>query len=481
MPEEVPKQHQLYEEIRAVVGSDHVTVEDYARRSYTRAPFYSLGGGGRGKTPGIVVRPGSSEEVAAVVKLANRTRTPIVPKGGGGSICTFPPLHVGDQTNILIDTQRLNRIIDIDTTYMTVRAETGVILSQLADVVSKQGFHLYTVDVPIHMDTLGGMLSGFIGGGEPSDLATVGTINNYLLGLKVVLPSGEILETGGGPGTNIHQPRCLHREAGSPDMTGMFLGDGGSFGIKTEATLTIHPYPKVFELGITDMGSRENMWDAFRDLAATDPYPYTRLLSFHNQGDPWYFVHVIRAHTGQEAEVKRNILAKICAAHGGKPAEVGQEILQFANMFSARRLGQQALPMGSTMTYFGEALIPMPHSLEYVDDLNAVLDETVGDLDVYRRVDFVVPYLRATSISGILLYFGKGTTRDEASSRLSEKAQPIMEKLFTKKYGGWTETQQGTSMIHSATYWSPAYRNFMRTIKNALDPNNIMMPGLWRI
>ena len=137
--------------------------------------------------------------------------------------------------------------------------------------------------------------------------------------------------------------------------------------------------------------------------------------------------------------------------------------------------------MGSTMTYFGEALIPMPHSLEYLDDLNALLDATVGDLDIYKRIDFVVPYLRATTITGILLYFGKGTTRDQASQRLHEKALGGMERLFTEKYGGWTETHQGTSLAHSASAWSPSYQNFMRTIKKALDPNNVMMPGLWRI
>ena len=481
MSQAAPQEHELYKDIKAVVGPEHVTVEEFARRSYTRAPFFALGGGDRGKTPGIVVRPGTSEEVAEVVKLANRTKTPIVPKGGGGSVSTFPPLYVGDERNILIDTHRLNRVLDIDTTYMTVTTECGVILSQLTEEVAKHGFHIYTVDVPVHMDTVGGVLSGFLGGGEPSDMATSGTMNNYLLGLKVVLPTGEIVQTGGGPGTNIHQPHFLHREAGSSDMTGMFVGDGGSFGIKTEATFTIHPQPTVFELGITDMGSREAMWDAFRELAATDPYPYTRLLGFHEEGGPWYFVHVIRAHGQAEADAKREVLEKICSAHGGKPAKVGHEIIQMANMFSARRLGQQTLPRGSTMTYFGEALIPMPHSLEYLDDTNALLTESCGDLDIYKRIDFVVPYLRATTITGVLLYFGKGTTRNEASSRIHAKAVKRMEQLYTEKYGGWTETHQGTSLANSASAWSPTYKSFMSTIKKALDPNNIMMPGLWRI
>jgi len=481
MTESSRNNHPLYDEIRSIVGPEHVTVEEFSRRAYTRAPFCSVGGGGRGKTPGIVVRPGSTEEVAEIVKLANRSRTPIVPRGGGGSVSTFPPLHVGGEDNILLDTLRLNRIIDIDIEYMTVTTECGVILSALAEEVRKKGFHLHTVDVPIHMDSVGGVLSGFLGGGEPSDVATSGTMNTHLLGMKVVLPTGEIIQTGGGPATNIHQEKFLHREAGGPDMTGMFVGDGGAFGIKTEATFTIYPHPGIFLPGITDMGSEENMWKAFDELVRVAPYPYTRLLAFHEQEGPWYFVHVIRAHTKEEADLKKKGLEHICHANGGKVARVGDEIMKIANMFSARRLGQQTLPVGSTMTYFGEALIPRPRSLEYLKDINALLDETVGDLDIYKRVDFVVPYLRATTITGILLYFGKGTTRDEASQRLFKTALQRMEELFTEKYGGWTEAHQGTSFAHTASAWSPTYKSFMLTLKKTLDPNDILMPGLWRI
>ncbi|HNZ31858.1 MAG TPA: FAD-binding oxidoreductase [Smithellaceae bacterium] len=479
MTESSRNNHPLYSEIRSIVGPEHVTVDEFSRRAYTRAPFVSMGAGGRGKTPGIAVRPGSTEEIAEIVKLANKSRIPIVPRGGGGSVSPFPPVYIGGDDNILLDTQRLNRI-NIDTEYMTVTAECGVILSALAETVRKKGFQVHTVDVPIHMDSVGGVLSGFVGGGEPSDVASSGTMNTFLLGLKVVLPTGEIIQTGGGPGTNIHQEKFLHREAGGPDMTGMFIGDGGAFGIKTEATFNIFPQPSIYLPGITDMGGDENMWKAFDELIKTAPYPYTRLLSFREGNGPWYFVHVIRAHSQEEADAKKKILQNICRKNGGKAATVGDQIMQIAGMFSARRLGQQTLPVGSTMTYFGEALVPKPRSLEYLKELNALLDETVGDLDIYKRVDFVVPYLRATTITGILLYFGKGTTRDEASQKMAKTAVKRMEELFTK-YGGWTETHQGTSFAHTASAWSPTYKSFMQAIKKTLDPNDILMPGLWRI
>ena len=481
MSEETEKKSSLYSEMCFIAGPENVTKEEAARRSYTRGPFMGIGGGGRGKTPGIVVRPGSTEEISEIVKLANRTKTPIVPKGGSGAVATFPPVYVGTDENILIDTTRMNRILEINEEYMTVKAECGVILSNLQAEVKERGFHLYTVDTPVHMDTIGGVLSGFLGGGEPSDLATSGTMNNYLLGLKVVLPTGDIIETGGGPGTNIHQKRILHREAGSPDTTGLFVADGGAFGIKTEATFSIHPYPSKYVPGIYNMGSDESMWKAFNELARTDPYAYTRLLAFREQGDDWFFIYVIRGYSDEETASKKRVLDKICQSHGGKPAGSGHDGFKIANMFSTHRLGQQVLPTSSAMTFFGEAVVPRPVSLEYVRDLNALIDEKLGDLNFYKRVDFTLPYLRATTISGVLLYFGKEHSREEVSKRVYKDTYEQQHRLMSEKYGGWVETAQGESAALSASAWSPAYKAFMQTLKKTLDPNNILMPGLWRI
>jgi glycolate oxidase len=470
----------LFEALKSVVGPQHVSKEEFVRRSYTRGPFQSLGGGTRGKTPGIVVRPGTTEEISQIVKLANETLTPIVPKGGSGSVSAFPPPHVGGDDNILLDTTRMNRIaVDVET--MTVTAECGAILANVQAEAKKEGFHFFAVDVPIHMDTIGGVCSGFLGGGEPSDMATSGTMNDYLLGLKVVLPTGEIIQTGGGPGTNVFQKKFLHREAGSPDITGLFVGDGGSFGIKTEAIYTMHPFPTSYLPGIYEMDSEENMWKAYNHLVTTDPYPYTRLLAFHEKAGTWFMVYVIRGHSDAETKLKREILDGICRSYGGVPATLTDKTMEIASMFSARRLGQQVLRVGSAMTYFGEGLVPRPATLDYLRDLNQLIDRELTDLDIIKHVDFSIPYLRAMTITGVLLYFGKKTTRDEVSERIYRKAFHEFHEILYRKYGGFTESCQGESAALNASAWSPTYKAFMKTLKNTLDPNNILMPDLWRI
>jgi len=473
--------HRLYDELCGIVGKENVTDEEFVRITYTRGPFTKIYGDDRGKVPGIVVKPSTTEEVSEIVRLANRTKTPIVPKGGGGSLAAFPPPFVGTDENILIDTTRMNKIIELDKEYMRVTAQCGVILSQLAEEVRRAGFHLPTVDVPIHMDTVGGVLSGFIGGGEPSDLATSGTLNRYVLGLKVVLPTGEIICTGGGPSTNIHQSKTLHRDAGSPDMTGMFIGDGGTFGIKTEATFEIRPFPHYYQFGAYDMGNWDNMWGAFCKLVSIEPYPYTRLMTFHSRIKNYTVVmYVIRAHSQQELDLKKAILDDVFRSYGGKTGGSEFDIAaRLGTMFSARQLGKAVLPRHSMMTYFGEALVPRTRSREWLDYLNAYVDKHFKEVQVTERVDFMLPYLRAMTVTGILMYFSKDSPSDQVTKLIRDFTMHEMHETLFKKFGGFTELAQGIGQVQSASNWSPQYKMYMKSIKKALDPNNILMPNLW--
>lgn len=480
MRQEARRHHVLYNDLCSIVGPENVSDQEFVRRVYTRAPFTKIFGESRGKVPGVVVKPTTTEHISEIMKLANRAEIPVVPKGGGGSLSSFPPLNVGTNDNILIDTTGMNRVLEIDKEYMRVTAECGIILSQLAEEVRKAGFHLPTVDVPIHMDTLGGVLSGFIGGGEPSDVATSGTMNKYLLGLRVVLPTGDIISTGGGPGTNIYQSKILHREAASPDMTGMFIGDGGVFGIKTEATFEVRPFPKYYQPGVYDMGNWDNLWKAFSTLVSIDPYPYSRLMALHPQKGSTLVMYVIRAHSQKEMNLKKEIVEETLGSCGGKTGggeyDVGMEI---ANMFSTRQLGKAVLPKASMMTYFGEALVPRARAREWLDYVNDYLDKNLKDIKVIERVDFVVPYLRAMAISGILTYFGKETPSEQVSKLIHDFSINEMHKTLSQKFGGFTEVAQGVGQVASASCWSPAYKLYMKNLKKALDPNNILMPNLW--
>jgi hypothetical protein len=171
----------------------------------------------------------------------------------------------------------------------------------------------------------------------------------------------------------------------------------------------------------------------------------------------------------------------IMAEHGGDIAKDAANITQIAKMFSARRLGQQVLQSGSAMTYFGEALIPRPSTLAYLATLNELIDIELEELPIVKRVEFTVPFLRSTTIIGVLLYFGNGTTRDTVSEVLYKKTFHKLHRIMSHDFGGFTEACQGEPAALNASMWSPEYKEFMKNIKMALDPNDILMPSLWRI
>ena len=176
--------HELRSELVSIVGSEHVLDSALAMADYRedKSPFPPT-------SPGVVARPADTTQVAEIVKLANATGYPVMPRGGGFSLTGFNQTTA--YRDIIIDCRRMNRVIDVDTVNFTVTAECGVIMKTLHDQVADEGQYVNTVGIPIAYTTLGGVLSGVQGGGYPVTMCVAGTDLNFLLGLEVVLPTGE--------------------------------------------------------------------------------------------------------------------------------------------------------------------------------------------------------------------------------------------------------------------------------------------------
>ena len=204
-----------------IVGAAYITDDPVTRFTYTQDA--SLFGGTQSA---LVVRPGSTEEVSRIAALANRHRVPIVTRGGGATIYGSPR---GDaERTVLLDMTRMDQVIEVNTAGMTVTAQAGIIINKLVHACREKGVYMWAPFAPLHMVSLGGWISGAAGAaGLWGDIVSI----------TVVLADGTIVQTGGGPGTNIHQPVFFNRNLGGPDFAGIFIGDGGSFGIKTQATI----------------------------------------------------------------------------------------------------------------------------------------------------------------------------------------------------------------------------------------------------
>jgi glycolate oxidase subunit GlcD len=178
--------------------------------------------------PSAVIIPGNAEELAAALKILADARIPFAPRGAGTGLSGGSLSLSGA---VIVELARLNRILEIDYENRIAVVETGVINVNLSQATSARGFH-YAPDPSSQMAcTIGGNVAENSGG--PHCLK-YGMTTNHVLGLEVVLPSGELVMLGGGG-----------VDAPGYDLLGAFVGSEGTFGIATKATLKLTRLPQA--------------------------------------------------------------------------------------------------------------------------------------------------------------------------------------------------------------------------------------------
>ena len=182
----------------------------------------------------LVLRPGSTDEVAAICKLAGETRTALVPQGGNTGLVGGQTPHHGE---VVLSLRRLDRIRDIDTQSNTVTAEAGVVLQTLqqrADDVDR----LFPLSLGAEGScTIGGNLSTNAGG---TGALAYGVARSMALGLEVVLADGRVLNT----------LTRLKKDNTGYNLHNLFIGAEGTLGVITELTVRLHPIPEAVSSAI---------------------------------------------------------------------------------------------------------------------------------------------------------------------------------------------------------------------------------------
>jgi len=179
--------------------------------------------------PDFVVLPESTEEVQAVVKLAAKHRVPLLPKGGGSNLAgALLPLTGG----IVVDTIRMNRVVEVSVPDLYVTAQCGITLKELDEKLAEHGLTLNQVQGSYKVATIGGSIST---AGFARKHQKYGVIGDRVMSLEVVLADGRVLRTG---------PKVLYTSTGYR-LHQMFVGAEGTLGIITEATLRVEPLPEA--------------------------------------------------------------------------------------------------------------------------------------------------------------------------------------------------------------------------------------------
>ncbi|WP_069806648.1 FAD-binding oxidoreductase [Vulcanisaeta thermophila] len=177
--------------------------------------------------PLVIVYPRNEQDVIALVKLANEYKVPVIPWGAGTSLTGA----LSCDGCVLIDMRMMDRVLEVNTVDWYVRVQPGIILDRLNEELARYGF-FFPVDPASHyMCTVGGMIATGAGGMRA---LRYGTMRDWVLALRVVLPTGEVAQFG--------EP--LRKDRAGYDLVHLFIGSEGTLGIITEAWLRIIPIPK---------------------------------------------------------------------------------------------------------------------------------------------------------------------------------------------------------------------------------------------
>ena len=218
-------------ELEDAVGVENVSTENSERLAYG-VDYFWIGRmwADRGQTPPTpdwIVRPGSSEEVSKLLRIANYYKIPVNIWGGGsGSQGGALPMAGG----IMLDMKRMDRLVEIDEVSRTITAEAGMIFQRLEWFANEKGFSCQHIPSCLTCGTIGGAL-GHRGIGIMS--TKYGKIDDQCLSMEVVLPNGDIIHTLPVP-----------KHAAGPDLNQIFIGSEGTLGVITKATFKLFEQPE---------------------------------------------------------------------------------------------------------------------------------------------------------------------------------------------------------------------------------------------
>lgn len=217
----------IVEELQSIVGErdvihgDPEQLEGYGHDEIADTHYACM--------PEVVVKPIDAEEISKIMKLANREKIPVTPRGAGSGLSGGAvPLYGG----IVLSVERMNNVLDIDTGNMMITVEAGIVTNQINVILEEYG--LFYAGYPMSLETcyIGGNVAHNAGGGKA---VKYGVTDRYVHGLEVVLPTGEIVRLGGKRVKDVTGYDLLH----------LMVGSEGTLGIFTKVTLKLLPLPKA--------------------------------------------------------------------------------------------------------------------------------------------------------------------------------------------------------------------------------------------
>jgi glycolate oxidase len=452
----------LLDELRSIVGADYVkTDSETIRENSTDATkvFHPAD---------VVVFPSKTSEVAEIVKLANREQIPIVSRGGGAG---FAGGAIPIRGGIVISMRRMNRILEINPIDLVAVVEPGVITEDLHKAAEDKGLFYPPDPASLKQSTIGGNVAHNAGGPRAFKY---GVTRQYLLGLEVVLPTGEVIRTGGR----------VVKNAVAYDLTDLMCGAEGTLGIITRLTMRLLPKPETAATIMALFKSVRRCADAATSLIQAKIIP-SKLELIDAQS-----LDAIRLYIKEERIANAPLLPETAAAIllievDGDRATVERSLNDVRRVIIASggeiREAQNPDDLWAIRRYMSPAVGRLrPNKIN--EDI-VVPRSRVGDyLAAMERLQ------RASGLPIVCFgHVGDGNLHvnlmiDASNEMERETAESVKRRIFELaiEMGGTISGEHGIGIMKSEFLplaLSGDSIEAMKRIKSALDPNNILNPG----
>jgi glycolate oxidase len=446
-------------ELIAIVGADNLLLEkqDLLCYSYDATQMEFL--------PDAVVHPANAGEVSAVLKLANRKGFPVFPRGAGSG---FTGGSLPKAGGVVLVTTRMNRILRIDTENLIAEVEPGVVTEQFQLAVEKLGLFYPPDPASLKFSTLGGNVAENAGGPR---CVKYGVTRDFVMGLEVVLPTGEVIRTGGE----------TYKAVVGYDMTRLLCGSEGTLGVITKIIFKLLPLPEAKKTMLTIFDSIDGAAKAvsaiigakiipttleFMDYATLQCVEKRFSLGIPPEGRAVLLIEVDGDRDLIEKQAAR--IHELITPLGLVQYRAAKDNAESEALWKVRRLVSPSLRDVNPTKYNEDIVVPrskVPDVIRTIEKIQQKYDIPIvnfghagdGNIHVNIMIDKEIPGMEAKAHEAIKEVFQaaldlNGTMSGEHGVGLS-KAPYIELELSPDQIGA------------------------MKALKHALDPNNILNPG----